>query len=52
MLASNVDPYNTDAQLANNQGMLSNLLPEGVAKLLPDLSMTELGIGALGLACT
>jgi hypothetical protein len=49
-VGSNVDPYNTDAQLANNQGMLSNLLPEGVAKLLPDLSMTELGIGALGLA--
>ncbi len=47
---SNVDPYNTDADLGNNQGMLSNLLPEGVAKLLPDLSMTELGIGALGLA--
>ena len=49
-VGSNVDPYNTDAQLANNQGMLSNLLPEGVAKLLPDLYMTELGIGALGLA--
>ena len=30
--------------------MLSNLLPEGVANLLPDLSMTELGVGALGLA--
>ena len=27
-VGSNVDPYNTDAQLANNQGMLSNLLPE------------------------
>lgn len=36
-----------------NQGMLNNfrnLLPEGVAELLPDLSMTELGVGALGLA--
>ena len=48
---SDFDPYNTDAQLRNNQGMLRNLLPKGVANLLPDdLSMTELGIGALGLA--
>ncbi len=32
-------------------GALRNLLPESIANLLPDdLSMTELGIGALGLA--
>jgi hypothetical protein len=52
-----VDEYSTANELydaANpNQGMLSsfrNLLPEKITELLPDLSMTELGVGALGLA--
>jgi len=56
-----VDPFNTVEALSeaaeSNQSQgegfaaLRNLLPEPIANLLPDdLSMTELGIGALGLA--
>ena len=55
-----VDPFNTVEALSeaaeSNQSQgegfaaLRNLLPEPIANLLPDdLSMTELGIGALGL---
>ncbi len=56
-----VDPFNTQEALSeaaeSNQSQgegfaaLRNLLPEPITKLLPDdLSMTELGLGALGLA--
>tara|TARA_B000000609_G_C24180614_1_gene357906 strand:- start:1033 stop:2826 length:1794 start_codon:yes stop_codon:yes gene_type:complete len=56
-----VDPFNTvealneAAESNQSQGegfaALRNLLPEPIANLLPDdLSMTELGLGALGLA--
>ena len=49
-----VHEYSTADELYNaanpRQGILSNLLPEKIGNLLPDLSMTELGVGALGLA--
>lgn len=53
-----IDPFNTNPELraASNQeegifAGIRNMIPESIAKLLPDdLSMTELGIGALGLA--
>jgi len=52
-IGSNVDPYNTDADLGNNQGILSNLtnlLPENVANLLPEASLSNIALGGLGLA--
>lgn len=49
-IGSNVDPYNTDADLGNNQGILSNLLPKDIAKLLPEASLSNIALGGLALA--